>query len=119
MRVACVLITHLRARAELRRHAHLKDKPVVIVDRSRKRPLVVDRSPGASAVTAGMTLEQAVSHHANTIVLEADGPYYHRLFNQVIESLQGVSDRVEKADLSASPTWAWTAWNPCMAARPE
>ena len=99
MRVACVLITHLRARAELRRHAHLKDRPVVIVDRSKARPLVVDRSPGASAVTAGMTLEQAVSHHANTIVLEADGPYYHKLFNQVVESLQGVSDRVEKAEL--------------------
>ena len=46
MRVACVLITHLRAKAELRRHAHLKDKPVVIVDRSRARPLVVDSSPG-------------------------------------------------------------------------
>ena len=102
MRVACVLITHLRARAELRRHAHLKDKPVVIVDRSRARPLVVDSSPGAPAVTAGMTLEQAVSHHAGTIVLEADEPYYHKLFNQVIESLQGVSDQVERAELGTA-----------------
>ena len=102
MRVACVLITHLRARAELRRHAHLKDEPVVIVDRSRARPLVVDSSPGAPAVTAGMTLEQAVSHHAGTIVLEADEPYYHKLFNQAIESLQGVSDQVERAELGTA-----------------
>ena len=99
MRIACVLITHPRAKAELRRHAHLKDKPVVIVDRSKARPLVVDSSPGTPAVAAGMTLEQAVSHHADTIVLEADEPYYHKLFNQVVESLQGVSDQVERAEL--------------------
>ena len=77
-------------------------KPVVIVDRSRARPLVVDSSPGAPAVTAGMTLEQAVSHHAGTIVLEADEPYYHKLFNQAIESLQGVSDQVERAELGTA-----------------
>ena len=99
MRIACVLITHPRAKAELRRHAHLKDKPVVVVDRSKARPLVVDSSPGAPAVAAGMTLEQAVSHHADTIVLEADEPYYHKLFTQVVESLQGVSDQVERAEL--------------------
>ena len=33
MRVACVLVTHLRAKAEMLRHPHLKDSPVLIVDR--------------------------------------------------------------------------------------
>ena len=61
MRVACVLVTHLRAKVEMSRQPHLKTTPVLIVhrDASRARPLVVDRFPGASEVVAGMTLEQA------------------------------------------------------------
>ena len=63
MRVACVLVTHLRAKAEMKRHPHLKDSPVLVVDRdpSRARPLVVDRFPEASQAMVGMTLEQAAS----------------------------------------------------------
>ena len=34
MRVACVLITHLRAQVELRRQPHLEGEPVLVVDRS-------------------------------------------------------------------------------------
>ena len=37
MRVACVLVTHLRAKVEMYRHSHLKDMPVVIVDRGTSR----------------------------------------------------------------------------------
>ena len=42
MRVACLLVTHLRAKVEMYRHSHLKDAPVVIVNRSpsRARPVV-------------------------------------------------------------------------------
>ena len=81
MRVACVLVTHLRAKAEMSRHPNLKDSPVLIVDRdvSRAKALVVDRLPGASGVTAGMTLEQAMSRHANAIVLDTDEPHYRRI----------------------------------------
>ena len=104
MRVACVLLTHLRAKVEVRRHPHLEDSPVVIVDRdpSTARPLVVDRFPAASGVVVGMTLEQAMSRHANALVLDADEPYYQQVFNQVLGSLQGVSDRVEGADLGTA-----------------
>ena len=47
MRVACALVTHLRAKVEMSRHPNLKDSPALIVDRdtSRKRPLVVDGFP--------------------------------------------------------------------------
>jgi DNA polymerase-4 len=99
LRIACVLITHLRAKAEMRRHAQLKDRVAVIVDRSRARPLVVDSSPGASGVQAGMALQEAISHTADTIVLDSDEPYYRRVFDQVVGALQGVSDRVEAAEL--------------------
>ena len=96
---ACVLISHFRAKAELRRHAHLKERRAVIVSRIEKRPLVVDSSAEASGVTAGMTLEEAMSRHANTIVLESDEPYYQKVFDQVLKTLQAVSDRVEMAGL--------------------
>ena len=104
MRVACVLVTHLRAKVEMFRHPQLKDMPVVIVDRRTRgtRPVVVDRFPKASGVRAGMTLEEAVSRHSNAVVLDSDEPYYRRVFGQMLSALQGVSDRVEGDDLGTA-----------------
>ena len=108
MKVACILITHLRAKAEMQRHPHLKDQPVLIADRTRSRPVVVDYFPAATAVASGMPLERALSYQpespsherkerAETIVLDADEPHYRRVFRQVLTALQGISDRVEDA----------------------
>ena len=104
MRVVCVLVTHLRAKAEMKRHPHLKDSPVLVVDRdpSRARPLVVDRFSKASEATVGMTLEQAVSRHANAILLDADEPHYRRVFSRMLAALQGISDRVEGPELGTA-----------------
>ena len=102
MKIACVLVTHLRMKAELRRHAHLRDRPAVIVDGSQSRPLVLDSTPEASGVTVGIALEDALSHRADTIVLEADEPYYQKVFDQLIEALLQISDRVEKAGLGCA-----------------
>ncbi len=104
MRVACALVTHLRAKVEMSRHPDLKDSPVLIVDRdvARARALVVDRFPGASGVVAGMTLEQAMSLHANAVALDADEPHYRRVFGEVLSSLQRVSDRVEGTELGTA-----------------
>ena len=101
MRIACVLITHLRAKAELRRHEHLRDSQLAVVDRTNGKPLVVDTSAGASA-RAGMTLEQAMSYHNDLIILDADEPYYRRVFEDVIEALLQVGDRVEPAELGTA-----------------
>ena len=101
MRIACVLITYLRAKAELRRHAHLRDSSIAVVDRTSGKPLVVDTSAGASA-RAGMTLEQAMSSHNGLIILDADEPYYRRVFEDVIEALLQVGDRVEPAELGTA-----------------
>ena len=101
MTIACVLITHLRAKAELQRHAHLKDSQIVVVDRTYGKPLVVDSSAGASA-RAGMTLEQAMSCHNGLIILDADEPYYRRVFDEAVNALLQVSDRVESAELSTA-----------------
>jgi len=104
MRVACVLVTHLEAKVEMSRHPHLEDRPVLIVDRdpSRSRPVVVDRFRSAPGVAAGMTLEQALSRQTNAVVLDADMPHYRRVFGRVLASLQGISDRVEEAELGTA-----------------
>ena len=94
-----MLITHLRAKAEMQRHPHLKDQPVLIADRTKSRPVVIDYFPAATAVAAGMPLERALSYQSEAIVLEADEPYYRRVFRQALTSLQGVGDRVEDAGL--------------------
>ena len=99
MRVACVLITHLRAKVELQRQPHLGDRPVIIADRSHGRRIVADHLPACAGVTAGMALEEALSRNDGTVVLEADEPSYQRAFRRVLASLQGVSDRVESACL--------------------
>ena len=104
MRVACVLVTHFRAKAEMLRHPHLKDSPVLIVDRdtSRGRPQVVDGFPPSVKSVTGLTLEQALSRNANAVVLDADEPHYRRVFGEVLSSLQRVSDRVEGTELGTA-----------------
>ena len=99
MRVACVLITHLRAKVELQRQPHLGDRPVVIASHGTGWPMIADRFPACAGVTAGMALEEALSRNAGSVVLEADEPSYQRVFNRVLIDLQGVSDRVESAGL--------------------
>ena len=102
MRVACVLVTHLRAKLEMQRQPHLKDRAALVVDRSKGRPRVVDHFPTPAAVVPGMTLEQALSRNADSPVLEADEAAYRRAFHQVLLSLQEVSDRVEGAGLGTA-----------------
>ena len=65
-------------------------------------PVVVDYFPGAAGVKVGMTLEQAVSYLAETVVLNADELYYRQVFGEVIRALQGVSDRVEWGELGTA-----------------
>ena len=102
MRVACVLVTHLRAKLEMQRQPHLKDRAALVVDRSKGRPLVVDHFPAANGAAPGMALEQALSRNADSPVLEADEAAYRRVFHRMLLSLQEVSDRVEGAGLGTA-----------------
>ena len=102
MKIACLLITHLRAKLELRRCPDLKDRPAVIVERSGGKSRVLDSSPSTSNVLPGMTLQEALSIHPDALVLEADEPHYRRVFNRVLTSLQQISDRVEEAQLGTA-----------------
>ena len=102
MKVACLLITHLRTKVEMRRHPNLKNIPAIIMVRSGGRSLVVDSTPSASGASPGMTLEEALSIRSGALVIEADEPHYLRVFAQVLASLQGISDRVEGSELGTA-----------------
>ncbi len=102
MKVACVLVTHLRAKVELKRHSHLKDRSFLIADRSKSKPVVIDHFPAIAGVSTGMALEQALSRLAGAVVLETDEPHYRQVFRQVLSGLQEVSDRVEDAGLGVA-----------------
>ena len=97
-----MLVTHLRAKVELRNHPNLKETIAVIVDRSRGRPLVVDTFPAVVGVSPGMTQEQALSRQPGTIVLETDEPSYQKVFHRMLTALQGISDRVEGPELGTA-----------------
>lgn len=103
MRIACLLLPHLRADLALRRRPELQGRPVVIIDRSAKSPVVLDSSPAAARVRPGMSLEQALSMHADPVLLKADERACEMAFNQVLAALRQVSDLVE----GAQPGRAW------------
>ena len=102
MSIACVLITHLPAKAELQRHPELRNRPVVITTDSGRGPLVLDVSPEVRGVTAGMPLQEALSRCKGPALLEADGPHYKKVFEQVLRALFTRSPVVEKAELGCA-----------------
>ena len=55
--------------------------------------------------------------HAGAAVIEADEPAYRAAFQRVLAALQGVSDRVEEAELGTAYV-GLDGWRRCTAARP-
>ena len=102
MKIACVLVTHLPLKAELRRHPELLGKPVVITESYGSKRVVLDSSPEARGVIAGMSLQEAVSRRKDTVLLQADEPYYHSVFAEMVNSLEGRSPLLEKAELGCA-----------------
>ena len=49
-----------------------------------------------------MTLEEALSIHPVALVLEADESHYNKVFSQILTSIQGISDRVERSGLGTA-----------------
>ena len=97
--VSCVQVHHFRARVELARRPELADCAGLIVDRSRRKAVVVDHLPAVSGSLLGMPLERARSFAPDAVVLEADEPHYRREFERMLCMLEQVSDRVEGAEL--------------------
>ncbi|MCE2466190.1 MAG: hypothetical protein J4G01_09025 [Dehalococcoidia bacterium] len=102
MKVACLLITRLRAKVEIRRHPGLKNIPAIILERSGGRSQVVDSTPSATGVFPGMALEEALAIRPEALVLEGNESHYHKVFARVLTSLQEISDRVEGSELGTA-----------------
>jgi DNA polymerase IV len=102
MKIACVLITHLPIKAELRRHPELQNKPVIIAQELGSRRVVLDWSPQARGVAQGMPLQEALSLSKDSTLLEADEPYYQEAFSEILDSLAQRSPLVEGAVLGCA-----------------
>ena len=102
MKIACVLVTHLPLKAELRRRPELLGRPVVITESYGSKQVVLDSSPEARGVVAGMSLQEAVSRRKDIVLLQADEPYYHSVFTGMVTSLEERSPLVEKAELGCT-----------------
>ena len=102
MKVACVLVTHLPMKAELRRHPELQGKPVIITESSGSKQRVLDASPEARSVIPGMPLQEAISRCKDVVLLQADEPYYYAIFDAMVRSLEQRSPLVEKAELGGA-----------------
>ena len=100
--IACVLITHLPVKAELRRYPELRRKPVIITESYGSKDLVLDSSSEARGVVSGMSLQEAVSRCKSATLLQADTPHYEAAFDGVISSLEQRSPLVEKAELGCA-----------------
>ena len=102
MKIACILITHLPVKAELRRYPELRRRPVIITESYGSKELVLDSSSEARGVVSGMSLQEAVSRCKSATLLQADTPYYETAFDDVISSLEQRSPLVEKAELGCA-----------------
>ena len=100
--VSCVQVTHFRARAELARRPELADCAGLIVDRSRRKAVVVDCLPAVSGSLLGMPLERARSFAPDAVVIDADEPHYRGEFERMLCALEQVSEQVEGAELGVA-----------------
>ena len=102
MKVACVLITHLAAKAEVRRRPELRDRPFIVAADSGKGPVVLDASPQATGVVVATPLQEALSRCSGATLVDADQPHYVKTFEKVIESLQQRSPLVEVGEMGCA-----------------
>ena len=101
-RIACVSISHLPMKAELRRTPILRGKPVMVTARSDRGPEVLDFSPQVERVSPGMPLREAISRCEGATLVEADESYYDRVFDRIVEALLDRSPLVERGDLGCA-----------------
>ena len=73
--IACMLVTHLPVKAEMRRYPHLRGKPVIITESYGSKDLVLDSSAEAHGVNAGMPLAEAMARCKDAVLVQADAPY--------------------------------------------
>ena len=99
MPLACMLITHFPIKAELSRNSALDSKPVIIIEQSDRRQLVMDYSVHTSGVSIGMPIQEALSICKDVILLESNESYYEETFESLLQNMESRSPIVEKYSL--------------------
>ncbi len=96
MPIACLHLPRFAVEAERQRRADIASRLILIGEAA-----VVDCSLGASAsgVRTGMRMSEAIGLCHRAIVLPPDKPYYERLFEELLDFLQGLSPEVEPGQL--------------------
>lgn len=100
--IACMLVTHLPVKAEVRRYPQLRGKPVIITESYGSKDLVLDSSPEARGVGAGMPLAEAMARCKEASLLQADAPYYNGTFDKLVRALELRSPMVERDGLGCA-----------------
>src|SRR5918992_4705202 len=88
MQIACVLVTHLPVKAELRRRPELKGKSIIIIEISGAKQVVLDSSSEARGVASGRTVQEALSQSKDATLVEADETYYQAVSDDILQSLE-------------------------------
>nr|MBC8281815.1 hypothetical protein [Chloroflexota bacterium] len=86
--IACMLVTHLPVKSEVRRYPQLRGKPVIITESYGSKDLVLDSSAEAHGVRSGMPLAEAMSRCKEASLIQADAPYYNNTFDKLIRALE-------------------------------
>ena len=102
MKIACLLITHLPLKAEIKRYAELRGRPVIITAESSQGSAVLDASPKAKGVVPGMPLQEAMSRCKAATLIEGDEAYYLAVFERIIQSLVQRNPLVERSGLGCA-----------------
>jgi len=97
--IACMLVTHLPVKAEVRRYPRLRGKPVIITESYGSKNLVLDSSAEVRGVSAGMPLAEAMARCKDASLVQADAPYYNETFDKLVKALELRSPVVERDGL--------------------
>jgi len=99
MQFACVFIDHLPVKAEVQRTPALAGRPVLLANGSGAHRVVVDASPLATGVIAGMPLSEALSLNKGAALVEPDPIHYRTLFGHVLDAIEALGADVEEEEL--------------------
>ncbi|MFC1919897.1 hypothetical protein ACFLWX_03820 [Chloroflexota bacterium] len=101
MRVLCVFIPHFIVNCEILRHPELDGRPVLIVQTTGSRKLILDTND-VEGIQKGMPFQEALSRSKDVEIITADPPYYQYIFDHILDSLEEKSPLVEDSDLGCA-----------------
>ena len=102
MKILCILLPHFPLRCEMQRNSVQRGRPVIILqskDEASSQKTVLDFSPELTRLQCGMDLQPSLSLYGEVELIQADFPYYHRVFNGILDRIEAKSPVVEGAEL--------------------